>query len=338
MSSGQEGLGSDGRAVRSAVVVVDDRLGAVLPAAAAPLLREAGAVYAEGGLPVALRESLGFPFPPDADELVAQLDREQLVVVVADVHDALATRLLDAGAELVRSEPPAGAELLDAVRVMDRLRSPGGCPWDAEQDHDSLRTYLVEETYELLDAIERSDRVDLREELGDVLLQVLFHARVAAEHGADPFDVDEVAAALVSKLVSRHPHVFAEDDAVYDSLSQQTRWEELKQQEKQRESIVDGVALGQPAVALAAKLAQRCSRAGIPAELLPDGESVGARLFAIAANAKLAGSDPEDELRATAVEFARTVRAAEERARAAGNERGEGSAQDWQRWLSETSE
>ena len=196
-----------------------------------------------------------------------------------------------------------------AVTVMDRLRSPGGCPWDAEQDHDSLRRYLVEETYELLDAIEQRDRASLREELGDVLLQVLFHARVAAEDGTDPFDVDEVAAGLVSKLVSRHPNVFADDGAVLDAEPQHARWEELKQREKQRESVVDGVATGQPAAALAAKLVQRADRGGLPQDLLPAGESVGERLFALVAQARLGGADPEDDLRGTALAFAERVAA-----------------------------
>src|SRR5205807_6093040 len=107
------------------------------------------------------------------------------------------------------SRAVTGRRLVDAVAVMNRLRSPGGCPWDAEQTHDSLRQYLIEETYELLEAIEDGDRALLREELGDVLLQVLFHARIAAEDAVDPFGVDEVAADLVGKLVGRHPHVFA---------------------------------------------------------------------------------------------------------------------------------
>src|SRR5919198_2822751 len=133
---------------------------------------------------------------------------------------------LAAGTELIGTPRPPGAGLLDAAAVMDRLRSPGGCPWDAEQTHESLRQYLVEECFELLEAIEEGDRAALREELGDVLLQVLFHARVAAEDAADPFDVDEVADALVDKLVGRHPHVFAGGDpAVRDARSQERRWE-----------------------------------------------------------------------------------------------------------------
>ncbi|GAA3855451.1 MazG family protein [Saccharothrix violaceirubra] len=274
----------------------------VLPAAALPALRGAAAVYAEG-------VPWGDP-PPEA------VPAGPVVLVTTSPTSPFAAALVAAGAEVVRN--PAGTALLSAVSVMDRLRSPGGCPWDAEQDHKTLRQYLVEETYELLEAIEDGDRAALREELGDVLLQVLFHARVAAEHG-EPFGIDEVAGDLVAKLVGRHPHVFAGGDpAVRDARSQEHRWEELKQAEKRRTSSVDGVALGQPAVALAGKLAQRTGRAGLPADLLPTGEDAGSALFAVAARAKLAGEDPETELRAVARAFEAKVRAAEKSARAAG--------------------
>ena len=185
---------------------------------------------------------------------------------------------------------------------MDRLRTPGGCPWDAEQTHDSLRRYLVEECYELLDALDSGSREHIVEELGDVLLQVLFHARIATD-----FDIDTVAAGLVAKLVHRHPHVFTDGEAVTDSAAQQARWDELKAVEKRRESCVDGVATAQPALALAAKLASRATRAGVPAELLPP------ELAAV-------DGDAEDRLRRRALKFAEQVRAAEKTARAAGVE------------------
>lgn len=222
--------------------------------------------------------------------------------------------------------------LLDAVRVMDRLRSPGGCPWDAVQTHDSLRQYLVEEAYELLDAIETGDRAALREELGDVLLQVLFHARLAAEDTADPFDIDEVARELVDKLVGRHPHVFADGEAVDTADRQQQRWEELKRAEKRRESILDGVALGQPATALAGKLGQRTGRAGVPFDLLPDGSGAGEQLFRTAAAARRSGVDPEGELRDVAKEFDKSVRAAEAAARADGVDPVTLDADAWRRY------
>ena len=197
---------------------------------------------------------------------------------------------------------------------MDRLRSPGGCPWDAEQTHESLLRYLVEECYELYQAIEDGDPAGIREELGDVLLQVLFHARIA-EPG---FDVDDVAADLVAKLVGRHPHVFAGTETVGSVERQEHRWEELKRTEKQRGSSVDGVATVQPAVALAAKLTSRTAKAGLPDSLLPPGRGVGEQLFALAARAMLSGVDPEAQLRTAALAFAADVRAAEIAARAAG--------------------
>lgn len=312
-----------------AVVLVDDRLGAVVPAAAVPLLRSAAAVYAEEGLAQETREALGAPPPPPVGDLCARACREAVVLVAPELGSAESDALHAAGAALVSAAAPAGVEVLDAVTVMDRLRSPGGCPWDAEQSHDSLRRYLIEEAYELLDAIEQRDRGALREELGDVLLQVLFHARLAQEDEHDPFGIDEVAACLVSKLVSRHPHVFADGDAVHDAESQQVRWEELKQTEKQRESIMDGVATGQPALALAAKLAQRAQRANIPPDLLPQGESTGETLFATAARARWAGEDPEDELRIVSLRFWNQVRAAEAAAREFGPD---GVPRRWHRY------
>lgn len=298
-----------------AVVLIDARLGAVLPAAALAVLRSADEVYAGSDLPGDMVKALEIPAAP------AELPDGAVVVIAADLGEPAAAALRARGAAVIIGRAPAGAELLSAVDVMDRLRSPvHGCPWDAEQTHDSLKQYLVEETFELLEAIEDGDRPALREELGDVLLQVLFHARVAAEDADDPFTVDEVAADLVGKLVGRHPHVFAGGDpGVRDAVTQQHRWEELKQAEKQRQSSVDGVALGQPAVSLAAKLTQRTARAGLPPDLLPSKESgPAAELFALVAARKLAGVDPEGELRAVGRRFAEQVRAAERDARAAG--------------------
>ncbi|RZS40781.1 XTP/dITP diphosphohydrolase [Herbihabitans rhizosphaerae] len=295
-----------------AVVVL--RPGGLLPAAAVPLARAANACYVTSAVDGATASALDAPVAPE--DVVAQAESRAVVVFAASADDPAMGVLRRAGFAVV-AEPGVG--LLDAVAVMDRLRSPGGCPWDAEQTHETLRQYLVEECFELLEAIEDGDRAALREELGDVLLQVLFHARIAAEDPEDPFTVDDVAAELVVKLVNRHPHVFAGGDpAVRDASSQELRWEELKQAEKRRESSVDGVAMGQPALALAAKLAQRTARAGLPGELLPRHENPGARLFELAALAKLAGGDPESDLRAVARAFAADVRAAEAAARAAG--------------------
>jgi XTP/dITP diphosphohydrolase len=286
------------------VVLLSARLGAVLPAAAVGALRAADTVVAT--------PDVTDPAAWGAEPLDGDPPAGAVVLTTDPGHPVVAA----AGAVIVTAEP-AGAALLDAVAVMDRLRSPGGCPWDAEQTHDSLLQYLVEEAYELYEAIEDGDRAAMREELGDVLLQVLFHARVAAEDAA-PFDVDDVAGDLVAKLVGRHPHVFAGSERIDTAERQEHRWEELKRAEKQRESSVDGVPMGQPAVALAAKLSSRTARAGFPAELLPSGPGVGEQLFALAARAKLAGVDPEAELRTTARAFADRVRRAQRAAAATG--------------------
>jgi len=205
-----------------------------------------------------------------------------------------------------------GAQLLHAARTMDRLRSPGGCPWDAEQTHRSLAPYLLEEAYETLDAIETQDASALREELGDLLLQVLFHARLAEEAaGEDRFDIDDVAGDLVAKLIRRHPHVFA-DTSVRDADEVNANWDEIKRVEKQRDSALDGVPLNQPALALSAKLMSRASKAGLDTSP-PAGDDFGERLFALACQAAAAGVDPELALRATARRFAERVRADEAR-------------------------
>lgn len=311
---------------RAIVVLAPAVLPATLPAAAWPALRSAEVVYAAAGLPEQTRTALDAKPAPGPAELVRQ---HGVVLVAADETDPGARALIDAGADVVSAPVPA---LLRSAEVMDRLRSPGGCPWDAAQTHESLRQYLIEETYELLDAIEEGDRAAFREELGDVLLQVLFHARVAAEDTADPFDIGDVAGELVAKLVGRHPHVFAGSETVHTAEHQQVRWEELKQAEKRRESVVDGVALGQPAVALAGKLGHRTGRAGLPLDLFPEGTDEGARLFRIAAATRRAGADPEGALRAVAKQFATDVRAAESAARADGVRPGTLDADGWRRY------
>jgi XTP/dITP diphosphohydrolase len=203
-----------------------------------------------------------------------------------------------------------GTELDRAVQVMDRLRAPDGCPWDAEQTHRSLARYLVEETYEVLEAIETEDAALLREELGDLLLQVLFHARIAAERtDGTAFTIEDIARDLTDKLVRRHPHVFA--DATIGSAEEQNEsWERLKIAEKGRTSAVDGVPLAQPALALAAKLVARADRAGL--DVQPDSDDpYGERLFAVVTDAVAAGVDPEAALRHTARAYRAAIRTAE---------------------------
>jgi XTP/dITP diphosphohydrolase len=186
-----------------------------------------------------------------------------------------------------------------AAEVMDRLRSPGGCPWDAEQTHESLTRYLLEEAYEVIEAIETGDIALLREELGDLLLQVLFHARITEElPPGEAFGIDDVANDLVDKLVRRHPHVFAGADAGSADQLNET-WERQKVAEKGRTSAADGVPINQPALALAAKLVARTRRAGLDVDLDP-AEDIGARLMAVVADAVAAGVDPEASLRRTA--------------------------------------
>jgi XTP/dITP diphosphohydrolase len=294
----------------------------VLPGAALAAIRTADAVYAGSDVTAAV---FGVMRAPKLERL---LDGS-VVLLAGSRAEPAAAALIAAGATVI--EAPS-SPLDEAAAVMDRLRSPGGCPWDAVQTHESLRQYLVEETYELLDAIEDGDRAALREELGDVLLQVLFHARVAAEHAEEPFSIDDVAQDLVTKLVGRHPHVFADADRIHTAEHQELKWEELKQAEKQRLSIVDGVALGQPAVALAGKLGQRSGRAGVPLDLFPSGTDAAAQLFRLAATARRAGTDPEGELRALAKRFALDVRAAEAAARAAGVEPTTLEAAGWRKF------
>jgi XTP/dITP diphosphohydrolase len=187
--------------------------------------------------------------------------------------------------------------LLRVVAVMDRLRSPGGCPWDAAQTHRSLAKYLLEETYETLEAIETDDMGLLREELGDLLLQVLFHARLAEELPEEQrFSIDDVASDLVAKLVHRHPHVFG-DVEVAGAHEVNENWERLKAAEKARTSIVEGVPMGQPALALAAKLVSRAQHAGTDVPI--GGDGFGPRLLALVHEAVAAGVDPELALRET---------------------------------------
>jgi XTP/dITP diphosphohydrolase len=141
------------------------------------------------------------------------------------------------------------------VQVMDQLRSPGGCPWDAEQTHESLARYLLEETYEALEAMDQGDLVSLREELGDLLLQVVFHARIAQEIEPD-FSLDAIAQGVVDKLVRRHPHVFS-DLVVTTNEELEANWAKIKETEKQRESVTDGVPPAMPALQLATQLIYR---------------------------------------------------------------------------------
>ncbi|MYV93122.1 nucleoside triphosphate pyrophosphohydrolase [Streptomyces sp. SID1034] len=270
-----------------------------------PYLREAG-------VPVEISA-------PDAQELVEACEGGRTVVVLPSgegdrrLTDGLA-RLAGSGRVqmpdlelLPGSYDLPGARLLDLVQVMDRIRRE--CPWSSQQTHKGLAKYALEEAYELVEAVEEGDRDELREELGDVLLQVVFHARIAEEDGEEPFSIDDVAGGIVEKLIHRHPHVFGSERA--DTPEEvKEHWLRMKAVEKQRASVTDGVPLGQPALALAAKLASRARTAGLSVPL-PFGEGVGYRLLALAVAAEASGVDPEAALRAAARAYRVAIRAAE---------------------------
>jgi XTP/dITP diphosphohydrolase len=197
------------------------------------------------------------------------------------------------------------SELQRLREVMDRLRSPGGCPWDAEQTHESLLKYLLEESYEFVEAVEDGDRTAMQEELGDILLQVYFHSRMAEDDQAHPFDIEDVARGVADKLIHRHPHVFTDSDVTYDDVLE--NWEAQKAIEKGRTSATDGVPLGQPAMALAHKMIYRAqkSRYSLPVSHpvtlspTPTEVEIGEAIFGIIDQAQAAGIDPEAALRAT---------------------------------------
>jgi XTP/dITP diphosphohydrolase len=202
---------------------------------------------------------------------------------------------------LIGSFDVPGSRLLDVVAVMDRLRSPGGCPWDAKQTHASLVPYLLEEAHEAIEAIESGDPTHKQEELGDLLLQIAFQARVAQEHPSEPFDIDDVAGGLVDKLVRRHPHVFADVDAE-TAEAVEANWETIKAAEKQhRLHPLEGVPAALPALARAEKYVSRLHRSG--REDLVDAAvaagDLGARLLDLVRRARAEGVDAEAALRET---------------------------------------
>jgi XTP/dITP diphosphohydrolase len=256
---------------------------------------------------------------PTAQELVDACAGGRTVVVVTSgegnqpLTDGLA-RLAGSGRVqmpnlelLPGSYDLPGARLLDLVQVMDRIRAE--CPWTSQKTHEGLAKYAIEEAYELVEAIEDGDRDELREELGDVLLQVVFHARIAEEDTDEPFSVDDVDATHVEKLIHRHPHVFG-DETAETPEDVHAHWLRTKAIEKQRDSVTDGVPLGQPGLALAAKLASRVRAAGLDVPL-PTGDSIGYELLALAVRAEQDGTDPEAALRAAGRAYRDAILAAE---------------------------
>jgi XTP/dITP diphosphohydrolase len=239
------------------------------------------------------------------------------------------TQQEQSGRPLAAPEPHP--ELEQLIAVLEQLRAPGGCAWDAEQTHESLVRYLVEETYELIDAIESGNREELIEELGDVLYQVIFHSDIAAHTPGEEFTLEDVAAHMTAKMVGRHPHVYgelaaalAEEGVAPDTAADvNARWDEIKKIEKPtRTSVLDGVPQGMPALALADKLLGKAEKLGMPAPAAPvttaiggagadTEELLGDQLLAIVAAARAKGLDPERALRASIRTLQDDIRVAE---------------------------
>lgn len=275
------------------VVLVDPRRPSLVPVEAINLL--AGDVQYTEEMPIRVPWSLPAARPAYSGEdapVLLSSDRE---------HPAVRTRLA-AGDRLIEApSASAGERLVDAVAMMDKLRTAG--PWESQQTHDSLRRYLLEETYEVFDAVRSGNADELRDELGDVLLQVLFHARIAEDAPERSFSIDDVADSLIRKLVNRVPAVLAgEEISLEDQLAQ---WEERKALERSKKgvrSVMDDVPTGQPALALAQKVLERATAAGVPADLIP--ESITAVRVA-------PHVDTENTLRSSVLEFIDTVRTTE---------------------------
>lgn len=212
------------------------------------------------------------------------------------------------------------SELIRLRQVMDKLRSPGGCPWDAEQDHLSLLKFLLEESYEFIEAVEDNDREAMQEELGDLLLQVYFHSRMAEDDKNQPFDIEDVAKGVADKLIRRHPHVFS-DTVVSSSSEVLENWEAQKAVEKGRTSAIDGVPLAQPALPLVSKLLYRASKSNyqlpkVESMKLPDEmnqDQFGEVLLSLISQAVDKGLDPEAALRGAAKTLIAQIKAHEAR-------------------------
>lgn len=272
------------------VVMCDPRRPSLVPVEAIEHL--GGEVQYTEEMPVAVPWSLPAARPVHSGD-------DAPVLLSSDPDHPAVTARLSAGARLISApETPRGERLVDVVAMMDKLRTAG--PWESEQTHDSLRRFLLEETYELLDAVRSGSADQLREELGDVLLQVLFHARIAEDAPQLPFTIDDVAVTLMRKLGNRVPGVLAGQTI---SLEEQlAQWEERKAAEKPRKSVMDDVHTGQPALALAQKVIERAQKAGVPADLVP------AEVTSVSVSA---GGDAESALRTAVLEFVDTVRRAE---------------------------
>jgi XTP/dITP diphosphohydrolase len=209
------------------------------------------------------------------------------------------------------------SNLDDLIATAHKLRAPGGCPWDAEQSHDSLLTYLIEETYELIDAVQSKDPKAIKEELGDVLYNVLFHADIAEANGQ--FNIQDVAKYMEDKMKSRHPHVFGNEEEMKEFAAEtgedvMKSWENHKKKEKpERESVLDGVPTAMPSLALANKVIGKAEKLGVlekgqsPIKVETEDE-LGALLLAIVSAARVHDIDPELALRKATTDLMSDIR------------------------------
>ena len=298
---------------RGTVVLLNPALPTLLPVAA--LERLTGPVYYTEELPVRLAWHL-----PDGRPVLGAEAPEGATLLTSDAAHPAATALRAAGADVISAPRPAGLAVLDTVALIDRLRREG--PWESEQTHASLLRYLVEETYEVADAVSALDdpeggsaaAAELRSELGDLLLQVVFHSRIA-EDGAHPFDIDDVARTLSAKVLRRTPHLA--DGAEVDVATQAENWERQKRLERgDRTSVLDSISLGQPALALVAKVFERLRSVDFPTELVPD-------------DVRTVTVDPAQPDAAYELDYRRRVLAFMDRVRAAEAAMTSGAVESW---------
>jgi XTP/dITP diphosphohydrolase len=246
------------------------------------------------------------------------VDQAEVLMSTDPKHETVLERIAN-GEKVIAAPAVLGDNLLEAVELMDTLWGFGG--WEVTQTHDSLRVYLLEETYELLDAIGTGSAEEIKEELGDLLLQVLFHSRIAQANG--DFVVDDVASTLVAKLVHRSPHLADQAVGPIDIAHQERAWEQRKATEKARRSCVDGIAMGLPALALAEKVLTRSAKAGLPEDLVPEALKV----------VHLGGpASAEEELRKATLAFVGAIRSAEDAAELERAERRPLYAKQWRKY------
>lgn len=285
---------ADERHLEMTVVLLDPLRPDMIPVRARAHL--SGTVYVTEDVPTTVLWDLDHFEPVFTEDEIAG------TLLSTDRHHPLVAARITQGDQVIAATIPSGSDLLPAVALMDTLRRNG--PWESQQTHASLRRYLLEEAYELLDAIDAGDQASLREELGDLLLQVLFHARIAADHPTDPFDIDAVARSFTEKVSGRTPGVLSGAHA--DLETQIREWEERKAAEKNRGSVLDGIATTAPALALTQKVLERLTAAGYPVQRIDP---------AVLSVTVTAGDDSvEDQARRRTLDLMAQVRAVEEQA------------------------